>query len=297
MNYSFESCTLCPRECKADRYTGKGFCGEGTQVRIARAEPHHWEEPPISGKGGAGTVFFTGCTLRCCYCQNYELSHEGKGFELTVRELRDTFLRLIDMGCENIELVSPTQFAPQIIEALDMLDSDRPVTVWNTGGYEKAETLDMLDGYIDIYLPDLKYRDSALSKRYSGASDYFEKALGSVKLMQQQVGRPVYDEKGMLRKGVIVRHLVLPTHRHDSIEVIKALRECFEPEDILLSLMSQYTPCYHAFDYKELTRRTSTFEYESVLKAAEDAGFEGFFQERSSASEDYIPQFFDKKYY
>lgn len=296
MSDALASCRLCPRECGADRRVSRGFCGEGGTVRISRAEPHHWEEPPISGKGGAGTVFFTGCTLRCCYCQNFEISSLGKGFGLTVKELRDCFLRLMDMGAENIELVSPTQFVPQITEALDMLGSNRPTVVYNTGGYEKAETIAMLEGYVDVYLPDLKYYDSELSMKYSGAADYFDKTIEAIITMQKQVGRPVIED-GLMKKGVIVRHLVLPSCRKDSIRLVKELREVFEPEDILVSLMSQYTPMFKAADFKELSRKTSTFEYESVLKAVEEAGFEGFFQERSSADEDYVPEFFDKKYY
>jgi putative pyruvate formate lyase activating enzyme len=297
MSDILKECRLCPRECAVNRYEAKGFCGEGADVRIARAEPHHWEEPPVSGTGGAGTVFFSGCTLRCCYCQNYELSSLGKGFTLSVRELYESFLRLLDMGCENIELVSPTQFVPQIIEALDMFGDKRPTIVYNTGGYEKAETLELLDGYVDIYLPDLKYFDSAVSSAYSMADDYFETTLRAIREMFRQVGRPVFDDNGIMRKGVIVRHLVLPSNRKDSIRLIEELKKCFSPEDILISLMSQYTPVFKAFEHKELSRKTSSFEYESVLKAVEAAGFDGYFQAKSSADVGYIPEFFDKKYY
>ncbi|MBR1422022.1 MAG: radical SAM protein [Ruminococcus sp.] len=297
MNDILKECRLCPRECGINRFERKGFCGEGANVRIARAEPHHWEEPPISGEGGAGTVFFSGCTLRCCYCQNYEISSLGKGFELTVSELYESFERLIKMGCENIELVSSTQFVPQIIKALEMFAGDRPTVVYNTGGYEKADTLRMLEGYVDVYLPDIKYYDSAISAEYSSAENYFEVTINALKEMLRQVGRPVFDDNGIMRKGIIVRHLVLPSHRKDSLRLIDELSKIFSPEDILISLMSQYTPVYKAFEHKELSRKTSTFEYESVLKAVEAAGFDGYFQEKSSADKDFIPEFFDKKYY
>ena len=297
MNDILKECRLCPRECGINRYERKGFCGEGASVRIARAELHHWEEPPISGKGGAGTVFFSGCTLRCCYCQNYEISSLGKGFELTVSELYESFERLIKMGCENIELVSPTQFVPQIIEALEMFSGDRPTVVYNTGGYEKTDTLKMLEGYVDLYLPDIKYYDGEISAEYSSAENYFEVTINALKEMFRQVGRPVFDNNGIMRKGVIIRHLVLPSHRKDSLRLIDELSKVFSPEDILISLMSQYTPVYKAFEHKELSRKTSTFEYESVLKAVEAAGFDGYFQEKSSADKDFIPEFFDKKYY
>lgn len=291
-------CTLCPRECGADRFKGRGFCGEGATVRIARAELHGWEEPCISGEGGSGTVFFTGCVLGCCFCQNYRISQQGLGFELTTRQLADTFLMLRDRGAENINLVTPTHFTPQIIEALDMV-RDRlgiPV-VFNCGGYEKPETLEMLRGYVDVFLPDMKYKSQSLSGELSKAPDYFERCMAALVKMQELTGPPLFDERGMLQKGTLVRHLVLPGGRHDSIELIRALRERFAPEDILISLMAQFTPVYKAEEHERLKRRVTTFEYSTVLDEVEAAGFEGFLQERTSAREDFIPEFYDHLYY
>lgn len=291
-------CTLCPRKCGVNRYKTKGFCGENSKVRIARAELHMWEEPCISGKNGSGTVFFSGCPLKCCFCQNYEISSEGKGFELSEEELSDTFLMLQDKGAENINLVNPTHFVPQILSALEIAGQSLKIpVVYNCGGYENPETLEMLKGKVHIFLPDLKYYDSAISEKYSKASDYFEKASQTLKKMIEIAGKPVFDENGMMKSGVIVRHLVLPGCRHDSIKLMQWLGENFEKDDIILSVMSQYTPAYKAFDFKELSRRTSTFEYNSVMNIVEDFEFKGYFQQKSSADKIYIPDFFDKKYY
>lgn len=293
----YTRCTLCPRECGADRYSGKGFCVEGARVRIARAELHFWEEPCLSLKGGSGTVFFSGCSLRCGFCQNYPVSAENIGFELTDRQLADTFLRLRDMGAENIDLVTPTHFVPSIINALDMVGPQLGIPViYNCGGYEKPETLELLRGYVDIFLPDLKYKSPELSQKYSRAEDYFEYSAASLHKMTELAGKPRYDKEGRLVGGVIVRHLVLPGCRHDSIELVKWLSENFKPDEILVSLMSQFTPVYKSKELG-LSRRTVTFEYNSVLKELEKAGFDGFVQERTSAKEDYIPEFYDHLYY
>ncbi len=293
-----QSCTLCPRKCGIDRTRSKGFCGEGDVVRIARAELHMWEEPCISGSKGSGTVFFSGCCLRCCFCQNYEISAQGTGFELTVRELADTFLRLQDMGAHNINLVSPTHFAVQICEALDLLGGQlRIPVVYNCGGYESVETLKMLGGRVKIFLPDLKYFDSELSRRYSAAADYFPVAMAALRQMVDIAGKPRFDENGIMQSGVIVRHLVLPNHRHDSIRLMNELAARFGTRQFLVSLMSQFVPMHKAFEHKELSRRTSTFEYESVADEVRRLGFDGYFQQRSSASEDFVPTFYNKKYF
>lgn len=290
-------CTLCPRECGVNRYERAGYCGEGTQVRTARAELHMWEEPCISGKNGAGTVFFSGCPLRCCYCQNYEISHLGKGFALTRSELADTFLMLRDKGAHNIDLVNPTHFLPQIIEALDDVKSELGIpVVYNSGGYDKPETLELTRGYVGIFLPDLKYLSPSAAEKYSSAADYPDLAFAAVKKMYEIVGRPVM-ENGLLKSGVIVRHMILPGHRQESIALIKRLREEFSPGDILVSLMCQYTPVYKAAEYKEIDRKLSTFEYRSVAEVLEQTGFEGYLQERSSADKDFIPKFYSEKYY
>lgn len=291
-------CTLCPRRCGADRTRGRGFCGESDRVRIARADLHMWEEPCISGKSGAGTVFFSGCCLKCCYCQNYEISAQGKGFEVSVQELADTFLMLQKKGACNIDLVNPTHFVPQICDAVD-LAGDRltiPV-VYNCGGYDLPETIELLGGRVSIFLPDLKYFDGAVSAEYSAAADYFPAAMEAIRAMVKAAGKPEFDGEGLMKKGVIVRHLVLPGHRRDSIRLMQKLAENFGTQDILVSIMSQFTPVYKAFEHKQLSRRTSTFEYESVINEVRRLGFDGFFQQRSSAAEEYIPEFFDKKYF
>ena len=292
------NCKLCPRECGVNRYEQKGFCGEKATVRIARAELHMWEEPCISGKNGSGTVFFSGCCLKCCFCQNYEISAEGKGFELTENELADTFLRLQNMGAENINLVTPTHFVPQICKTLDLCGNKLKIPVcYNCGGYEKISTLEMLGNRVKIFLPDLKYFDSTISRKYSSAADYYEYAIKAIKKMVEIAGKPQFDNRGLLKSGVIVRHLVLPNCRKDSIKLIEILAENFDKDEILLSIMSQYTPVYNAANFKELCRKTSTFEYSEVCRAVEKSGFDGYFQQKSSASGEFIPEFFNKKYY
>lgn len=291
-------CTLCPRKCGVDRTRSKGFCGETDKVRIARADLYMWEEPCISGKNGSGAVFFSGCCLKCCFCQNYEISAQGKGFELTVDELADTFMMLAQKGACNINLVNPTHFVPQICKALDTLDDKLTLpVVYNCGGYESTQTLEMLDDRVKIFLPDLKYFDNELSIRYSSAKDYFPVAIKAIRKMVTIAGKPKFDKNGMMTSGVIVRHLVLPNHRHDSVRLIEQLSQAFDKDEIIISLMSQFVPVYKAFTHKELSRRTSTFEYNSVLKEVQSLGFDGYFQQRSSASENYIPVFFNKKYY
>ena len=293
----YSRCTLCPRECGADRYKSRGAGGEGAEVRIARAELHKWEEPCLSPAGRSGTVFFSGCQLGCVFCQNYQLSAEHLGFALTERQLADTFLRLQDMGAENNDLVTPTHFVPSIIRALNLVKGQLSLPViYNCGGYEKPETLELLRGYVDIFLPDMKYFDSSLSLKLSGAGDYFEKSLASLHKMTDIAGKPRYDSDGKLIGGVIVRHLVLPHYRKDSIAIIKRLAQEFAPDEILISLMSQFTPEFRAAE-NGLDRRTTTFEYKSVLEAVEKAGFDGFIQDRDSAQSEYIPEFFDHLYF
>ena len=292
-----ERCTLCPRECKADRNSGHGFCGEGSTVRIARAALHMWEEPCISGKRGSGTVFFSGCTLRCVFCQNYEISHEGKGFAVTEQQLAECFLRLKEQGAHNINLVNPTHFVPQILAALDLCGDIGIPVVYNSGGYEKPETLEMLRGKVSVFLPDLKYFDSETSKKYSSAADYYERAIAAVRKMYDIAGKPVFDDEGMMQSGVIVRHLILPNCRKDSIALMEKLAENFEPDEIMVSLMCQYTPVFRAHEFKELSRRLSGFEYKTVAEALEKAGFDGFMQERGSAEEEYIPEFYDSPHW
>ena len=298
MKINLTECRLCPRKCGVNRYKEKGFCGESATVRISRAELHFWEEPCISGKNGSGTVFFSGCPLKCCFCQNHEISAEGKGFEISIPELADTFLMLQDKGAENINLVTPTHFVPQILQALTLVEKELEIpVVYNCGGYENIETLEMLRGKVQIFLPDLKYFSGEISGRYSKAENYFETASKAIKKMTEITGKPVFDSDGMLKSGVIVRHLVLPGCRHDSIKLIEWLSENFEKDEIILSLMSQYTPVFKASEFRDLNRKTSTFEYNSVMSVVESSGFDGYFQQKSSAKDTYIPQFYNKKYY
>lgn len=288
-------CQNCPRKCSVDREAGeRGYCGVSATVRIARSALHLWEEPIISGTRGSGTIFFSGCNLRCVFCQNYAVSHNAKGRELTVRELGDRMLDLQRQGAHNINLVTPTHYAPQIIEALSRIRKQLYVpVVYNSGGYESVETIDALEGLIDIYMPDLKYYSSKISGDYSGASDYFKVAKAALIRMQRQVGKPVIDENGMMARGLLVRHLVLPGCRKDSIALLEQLSKMFEPDELLLSLMSQYTPDFVPEDcpYDNLRRRITSLEYESVVSQMQKLGFEGFIQQRSSASQAYTPSF------
>lgn len=292
MDYDLTECRLCPRNCGADRTTGIGFCGGGVMARVAKAYLHMWEEPCISGKNGSGTVFFSGCSLKCIFCQNYKISAENFGREVTSQRLGEIFLEQQDRGAHNINLVSPTHYVPQIINALDSVkDRLRIPVVYNSGGYEKTETLKMLDGYVDIYLPDFKYYDNSIAEKYSAAPDYFEMVTSAIDEMFRQVGKYNIGEDGLMRKGMIIRHLTLPTHRFDSVNVLEEIKRRYGTENVLLSLMSQYTPFYESSRYKELTRRISTFEYSFVADKAAELGFDGFMQEKSSAKEEYTPDF------
>ncbi len=282
-------CNLCPRMCNADRSKAAGFCKTGDRIKVARAGLHHWEEPCISGNNGSGTVFFSGCVMRCEYCQNHDISWGGFGKEISIERLAEIFLELQNEGAHNINLVSPTHFVPQIIKALDIAKGRlRIPVVYNTGGYERAETLKMLSGYVDIYLPDVKYYSDEAA-RLSRAPRYFETAMSAVEEMVRQTGKPAFDGE-LLKKGTVVRHMVLPYLYKDSMEVIKRVGERFGG-DILFSLMSQYTPFHRAKDDPKLNRRITTFEYRKALDAVIEAGLEGFMQEKSSAKEEYTPLF------
>lgn len=242
-------------------------------------------------------MFFCGCTLRCCFCQNYEISQLNKGYYITEKELGDIFLRLSDNGAHNINLVSPTPFIPSIKRALDSVKGKLKIPVIaNCGGYESEETVRELCGYVDVWLPDLKYFSAEAAKKYSGAKDYFEVAIKAIEQMRRQTGKPVFDADGLLKRGVLVRHLVLPTLRHDSEKVIEALGKRFASDEILLSVMSQYTPLHRASDYPEINRRVSTFEYNYVLGEAQKYGFEGYSQERDAATQAYVPPFEGEKF-
>lgn len=287
---SYTHCTLCPRRCGVDRTRGQlGFCKMPGQVHAARAGVHYWEEPVISGSFGSGAVFFSGCTLKCAFCQNYDISQENFGKPLTSAELRAAFERLIDEGVQNINLVTPTHFLPDILPALE---PKLPVpVVYNCGGYESVETLRQLEGKIDVYLPDFKYSDNALAKKLSSAPDYFETASAAILEMYQQVGKPVLEDDEM-KRGVLVRHLVLPGCVDNSLGVLDWVAEHFRSGDILFSLMSQYVPMGRAAEMPPFDRRITELEYDSVLSYMMLLGIEdGYTQDFSSAERGYTPSF------
>ena len=282
-------CALCPRKCGVDRTNKRGCCGEGTTVRAARAALHFWEEPCISGEKGSGTVFFTGCTLGCVFCQNRSISKDGVGKEIGVSRLVEIFHELENQGANNLNLVTPTHFTPQILQALSIAKLKIPV-VMNTGGYERVETLRLWENSVDIYLPDLKYFDPALSARYSAARDYFPVASAAILEMHRQQPRLVWDGD-LLKKGLIGRHLVLPGCSKDSLRLLDFLDHALPKENFLLSLMSQYTPTPTCAGFPEINRRVTTYEYQTVAERAAELGFQGFLQDRRSAKEEYTPPF------
>ncbi len=287
-------CTLCPRECHVNRLAGQtGYCRQTAEVRVARASLHLWEEPCISGARGSGTVFFSGCALGCVYCQNYRVSRGQVGKTVTTERLAETFLTLEAQGAHNLNLVTPSHFLPQIVEALTLARKQGlqlPV-VYNCGGYEKAETLQLLAGYVDIYLPDLKYCSPDLARKYSHCTDYFQHASIALAEMVRQVGEPVFRQDGLMARGVIVRHLLLPGQLQDSMDVIRYLHQEFGNQ-IYISIMSQYTPLSVAQEYPELQRKVSTEEYDRLVDYAISLGVEnGFIQEGDAALESFIPEF------
>lgn len=285
-------CFLCPRRCGADRRLSPGFCGETDTVRVALWQKHMWEEPCISGTGGSGTVFFSGCNLRCVFCQNHDVSRGRLGRPVTTDRLGDIFLELQEAGCHNVSLVTGSHFVPQILRALDRVRHRLHIpVVFNCGGYESVETLQSLAGYVDIYIPDLKYRSSALSSRYSACPDYYEKAMAALGEMLRQAPLVQMDDGGILQTGVIVRHLVLPGCYKDSIAVLDGLHAAYGSSGYLLSLMSQYTPMPACRQFPEIDRRITTLEYRRVSERALALGFDGYFQQREAAGKGYIPPF------
>ncbi len=284
-------CKICPRACGALRgERGGGFCGEGEPARVARAAPHMWEEPPISGRQGSGTVFFAGCGLSCVYCQNYGLSTGQAGAAVSPERLREIYFELIKKGVHNISLVTASHF---LIPVLKSLREPLPVpVVWNSSGYESLSALRALRGKVQIYLPDMKYSDPRLAERYSSAPDYPETAKRAILEMYRQTGPYVIGEDGMMRSGVIIRHLVLPNALENTREVIRWVSETFAPGQVLFSLMAQYTPMGRAGEFPELSRRLTPEEYASAAGMLEESGIEdGFYQELSSAREEYTPDF------
>lgn len=287
---SYQNCTLCPRRCGADRTNGQlGFCRHPDKIYAARAAAHYWEEPVISGSFGSGAVFFSGCTLKCLFCQNGVISQENRGKEISTAHLREIFLKLIDDGVQNINLVTPTHFLPSILPALT---PKLPVpVVYNCGGYERVETLRELEGLVDIYLPDMKYSDPKLAGILSAAPDYVEIAKAAIAEMYRQVGSAVIEDE-IMQRGMIVRHLMLPGELDNTLGVLDWFSEAFPKGDVLFSLMSQYVPMRKAKTMPPYDRRITEDEYDAALSYLELLGIEnGFTQDFSAATEEYIPDF------
>ena len=291
-----DRCELCPRRCKTDRTERTGVCGAPHEMRVAKIMLHHWEEPCISGGEngrGSGAVFFSGCALKCVYCQNKAISRGHAGEEYSPERLAQELLRLQEMGAYNINFVTPTHYTHKIKEALDILKGRLVIpVVWNTSGYENKEIIESLAPYVDIFLTDFKYFSEETAKKYSNAPDYKERAIEALSSMVKITGKPKIDtETGLMKRGTIVRHLVLPGARKDSIEVLRLISEVVGTENVMLSLMAQYTPEFLDEGYPEINRRITTFEYNKVLDEAQKLGFDGYFQSRGSATSKYTPDF------
>lgn len=282
------NCCLCPRKCNINRDVSVGFCGVNNQIKIARAGLHFWEEPIISGESGSGTIFFSGCNLKCVYCQNYQISSEAYGKTITPNRLAEIFKELENKGANNINLVTPSHYVNGIIEALKIYKPKIPV-VYNTSGYDSVETLKKLEGYVQVFLTDLKYYSSALSKKYSMAENYFSVATKAILEMVRQQPKNVY-KNGLLKKGVIIRHMVLPGCSGDSVEVLKWIKQ--NCPNVIVSIMGQYTPCYKAKDYPEINKKITPLEYKRVIAMFNTLKLKnGYCQELDSATTDYIPPF------
>ena len=294
-----ESCKLCPHMCQVNRILGKiGRCKSTVSIKLGLYSTHNFEEPIISGKNGSGTVFFSNCNLNCVSCQNYEISQKGKGKEITIEDLANIFLEQQEKGVENINLVTPTSYVIQIIEAIKIARKKglKLPIVYNTNGYENIETIKMLDGYIDIYLPDLKYYYDELGKKYSKIDNYFEIATNAIKEMQKQVGKTVINENGVMEKGVIVRHLVLPGHIENSKKILKWLKENTNKENYV-SIMAQYFPTYLAKEkeeYKDINRKLTKDEWKEIEEYVYKLDFKnGFIQELGEHEEEYVPKWWE----
>lgn len=287
-------CKICPNNCKVNRIKGKmGLCKASDKVKIALASLHYFEEPCISGEKGSGTVFFSNCNMKCKFCQNYKISAEGKGKEITIEELADTFLNLQEQGANNINLVTPTIYAYQIIEAIKIARTKglKLPMVYNSNGYESIETLKKLEGYINVYLPDLKYYYDDIALEYSGVKNYFKHATETVKEMYRQVGSPKFDENGIIQSGMIIRHLVLPNNMDNSKKVLKWIKENIDKR-VYVSVMAQYFPCYKAKEMKDLNRKLTKEEYEEIENFVYDLDIEnGYMQELGEHEEEYVPNF------
>ncbi|MBQ3181775.1 MAG: radical SAM protein [Clostridia bacterium] len=292
--FDLSRCILCPRECKAERTNeNSGICGASDKIRIARASLHAWEEPCLSGRNGSGTVFFTGCNLGCVFCQNSEISHKNKGYEVSKERLCEIFFELKEKGAHNINLVTAVHYLPMVLDAVKSAKQQKiniPF-VYNSSGYEKAESLAFADGLIDIYLPDFKYLDRERSKRYSKAADYPEVATSAIDEMVRQRPKCVFDEAGILQSGVIIRHLLLPDGLLESKKIIKYLYEKYA-DNIFISIMSQYTPFGELKDFPELKNKVRSADYEKLVDYAIKIGVtNAFIQDGSAAEESFIPDF------
>lgn len=291
-----DKCTICPHECKINRSEGKiGRCKSTNKIKIALYSTHNFEEPCISGKRGSGTIFFSNCNLNCVFCQNYEISQQTRGKEIEIEDLAKIFLEQQKKNLENINLVTPTSYVSQIIEAIKIARKEGfnlPI-VYNTNGYEKVETIKKLDGYVDIYLPDLKYAEDDLAKKYSKIDNYFEIATKAILEMQRQVGKPKLNKEGVMQKGIIVRHLVLPSHIENSKKVLKWIKENIYKENYV-SIMAQYFPCYKAKEekeYNDINRKLTNEEWNKIENYVEKLDFEnGFIQELEEHEEEYVPK-------
>lgn len=279
-------CNICPRRCNVDRDTHFGVCGVHSKPKVAKAYLHMWEEPCISGDSGSGTIFFSGCNLRCEYCQNFEISHLGVGKEIEVERLAEIFRELEESHATNINLVTPSHYVYAIKEALDIYRPNIPI-VYNCGGYESLEGLEVLKDYVDIYLVDFKYMSGELAGRLSGARDYSDVAKRAILKMREYQKEDVFDGE-LLKKGVVIRHLILPNHTDDSIEILRWVKDNLG--NPIISLMGQYTPMYHAKDIEDINRPLKPIEYKMVLKKMQELGLDnGYVQELSSASDTYTP--------
>lgn len=288
-----KSCNICPHKCGVNRLNGiKGRCKCDNKIKIALASVHNYEEPCISGKNGSGTVFFSNCNLNCVYCQNYEISQLGKGKEITIEHLAQIFIKQQEKNVNNINLVTPTMYVPQIIEAIKIARKkglNIPI-IYNSNGYENVETIKKLNGYIDIYLPDLKYYSNEIAKKYSKIDNYFETAISAIKEMQKQVGNPIFNEEGIIQKGVIIRHLILPHHLLNTKNILKYVKENFD-ENTYISIMAQYFPTYKAKELDELNRKLTKEEYEDVENYLYKLNLEnGYIQELGEHEEEYVPK-------
>ena len=293
MEELLENCNICPHKCNINRNKGKiGRCKATNKIKVALYSVHNFEEPCISGEKGSGTVFFSNCNLNCIYCQNYEISQQGRGKEISIEELSDIFIKQQKRNVENINLVTPTSYVPQIIEAIKIARKkglNIPI-VYNTNGYENIETIKMLDGYVDIYLPDLKYYYNDIAKKYSKIDNYFEIATKAIKEMEKQIGKTVIDENGIMKKGIIIRHLVLPNNIENSKKILKWIRENMN-NDTYISVMAQYFPTYKAKEDLELNRKLTKQEWRGIEEYIEKLGIEnGFIQELGEHEEEYVPK-------